>query len=201
MVHPWKAPSFERLLWRACRGYIIVDFREMEDRLEHPETVGTERDGVEGFSSTCFLRGCLISSFSVAAFPGGNGAVDSVPHLLLGGADWTESEEDLRLVGDVLHQVVGFKRSLDFKMSKYYEPDYICINGWTSTLSCEDHDESFGFLFFLASTHRRLPTQRAQLSERRFCGDFRPESKISNQYVSVKKCGFSTVEWFCNMSL
>ncbi|TWW55533.1 T cell immune regulator 1, ATPase H+ transporting V0 subunit a3b [Takifugu flavidus] len=37
-VHPWKVPSFERLLWRACRGYIIVDFREMEDRLEHPET-------------------------------------------------------------------------------------------------------------------------------------------------------------------
>lgn len=133
-----------------------------------------------------FSCGCLINSFSVAAFPGGNGAVDSVPHLLLGGADWTESEEDLRLVGDVLHQVVGFKRSLDFKMSKYYEPDYICINSWTSTLSCEDHDESFGFLFFLASTHRRLPTQRAQLSERRFCGDFRPESKISNQYVSVK---------------
>ncbi|XP_068180981.1 T cell immune regulator 1, ATPase H+ transporting V0 subunit a3b isoform X2 [Antennarius striatus] len=38
VVHPWKVPSFERLLWRACRGYIIVDFREMEERLEHPET-------------------------------------------------------------------------------------------------------------------------------------------------------------------
>ncbi|XP_075889133.1 T cell immune regulator 1, ATPase H+ transporting V0 subunit a3b [Nelusetta ayraudi] len=38
VVHPWKAPSFERLLWRACRGFIIVDFREMEERLEHPET-------------------------------------------------------------------------------------------------------------------------------------------------------------------
>lgn len=84
-----------------------------------------------------------------------------------------------------LHQVVGFKRSLDFKMSKYLEPDYyICINSWT--FSCEDQDESFGFLFFLASTHRRLPTQRAQLSERRFCGDFRAESKISNQYVSMQ---------------
>lgn len=43
VVHPWKVPSFERLLWRACRGYIIVDFREMEDRLEHPDTVGTGR--------------------------------------------------------------------------------------------------------------------------------------------------------------
>uniref|UniRef100_A0A672YQB7 V-type proton ATPase subunit a n=1 Tax=Sphaeramia orbicularis TaxID=375764 RepID=A0A672YQB7_9TELE len=38
VVHPWKVPSFERLLWRACRGYIIVDFREMEERLEHPDT-------------------------------------------------------------------------------------------------------------------------------------------------------------------
>uniref|UniRef100_A0A8D3CC37 V-type proton ATPase subunit a n=1 Tax=Scophthalmus maximus TaxID=52904 RepID=A0A8D3CC37_SCOMX len=43
VVHPWKVPSFERLLWRACRGYIIVDFREMEDRLEHPDTVGNGR--------------------------------------------------------------------------------------------------------------------------------------------------------------
>uniref|UniRef100_A0A665TQU8 V-type proton ATPase subunit a n=1 Tax=Echeneis naucrates TaxID=173247 RepID=A0A665TQU8_ECHNA len=38
VVHPWKVPSFERLLWRACRGYIIVNFTEMEDRLEHPDT-------------------------------------------------------------------------------------------------------------------------------------------------------------------
>uniref|UniRef100_A0A8C6UHY0 V-type proton ATPase subunit a n=1 Tax=Neogobius melanostomus TaxID=47308 RepID=A0A8C6UHY0_9GOBI len=38
VVHPWKVPSFERLLWRACRGFIIVDFREMDDRLEQPDT-------------------------------------------------------------------------------------------------------------------------------------------------------------------
>uniref|UniRef100_A0A674BUW7 V-type proton ATPase subunit a n=1 Tax=Salmo trutta TaxID=8032 RepID=A0A674BUW7_SALTR len=38
VVHPWKVPSFERLLWRACRGYIVVNFREMEEQLEHPET-------------------------------------------------------------------------------------------------------------------------------------------------------------------
>ncbi|XP_071755126.1 V-type proton ATPase 116 kDa subunit a 3 isoform X2 [Centroberyx gerrardi] len=38
VVHPWKVAAFERLLWRACRGYIIVDFREMEERLEIPET-------------------------------------------------------------------------------------------------------------------------------------------------------------------
>ncbi len=39
VVHPWKAPAFERLLWRACRGYIIVDFHEMEEKLEHPDSV------------------------------------------------------------------------------------------------------------------------------------------------------------------
>ncbi|KAB5571047.1 hypothetical protein PHYPO_G00220440 [Pangasianodon hypophthalmus] len=38
VVHPWKVPAFERLLWRACRGYIIVDFREMDEKLEHPES-------------------------------------------------------------------------------------------------------------------------------------------------------------------
>lgn len=39
VVHPWKVPAFERLLWRACRGYIIVDFREMEEKLQHPDSV------------------------------------------------------------------------------------------------------------------------------------------------------------------
>lgn len=38
VVHPWKVPAFERLLWRACRGYIIVDFCDMEERLEHPDS-------------------------------------------------------------------------------------------------------------------------------------------------------------------
>ncbi|KTG45520.1 hypothetical protein cypCar_00026064 [Cyprinus carpio] len=38
VVHPWKVPAFERLLWRACRGYIIVDFHEMEEKLEHPDS-------------------------------------------------------------------------------------------------------------------------------------------------------------------
>lgn len=91
----------------------------MEDRLEHPETVGTGRDGVEGFSTVeCVFLWRCYQLFSVTSFAGGNGAVDSVPHLLLGGADWTESEEDLRLVGEALRQVVGFKCSLDLKMSQ-----------------------------------------------------------------------------------
>lgn len=64
----------------------------MEDRLEHPETVGTGR----GFPTIeCVSLWVCYQLFSVTAFTGGNGAVDSVPHLLLGGADWTESEEDL----------------------------------------------------------------------------------------------------------
>ncbi|XP_018516395.2 V-type proton ATPase 116 kDa subunit a 2-like, partial [Lates calcarifer] len=37
VVHPWKVSAFERLLWRACRGYIIADFQEMEENLELPE--------------------------------------------------------------------------------------------------------------------------------------------------------------------
>lgn len=64
VVHPWKVPSFERLLWRACRGYIIVDFREMEDRLEHPETVGIERDRVDDFKP---LNVCLPPPMGVLA--------------------------------------------------------------------------------------------------------------------------------------
>uniref|UniRef100_A0AAR2IYN3 V-type proton ATPase subunit a n=1 Tax=Pygocentrus nattereri TaxID=42514 RepID=A0AAR2IYN3_PYGNA len=38
VVHPWKVPAFERLLWRACRGYIIVDFWGMEEKLEVADT-------------------------------------------------------------------------------------------------------------------------------------------------------------------
>ncbi|XP_066574738.1 V-type proton ATPase 116 kDa subunit a 3 isoform X2 [Amia ocellicauda] len=38
VVHPLKAAAFERLLWRACRGYIIVNFQEMEEPMEVPET-------------------------------------------------------------------------------------------------------------------------------------------------------------------
>lgn len=55
VVHPWKVPSFERLLWRACRGYIIVDFREMEEQLEHPDTVGTERDTCGSWIGTWYV--------------------------------------------------------------------------------------------------------------------------------------------------
>ncbi|XP_076831642.1 V-type proton ATPase 116 kDa subunit a 3 isoform X2 [Brachyhypopomus gauderio] len=38
VVHPWKAAAFERLLWRACRGFIIADFWEMDEKLEEEDT-------------------------------------------------------------------------------------------------------------------------------------------------------------------
>uniref|UniRef100_A0A8C4E4B3 V-type proton ATPase subunit a n=1 Tax=Dicentrarchus labrax TaxID=13489 RepID=A0A8C4E4B3_DICLA len=47
VVHPWKVPSFERLLWRACRGYIIVDFREMGDRLDSDFHTAVSVEAVE----------------------------------------------------------------------------------------------------------------------------------------------------------
>lgn len=39
-VEPHKAAALERLLWRACRGFLIASFREMERPLEDPVTVG-----------------------------------------------------------------------------------------------------------------------------------------------------------------
>lgn len=81
VVHPWKVPSFERLLWRACRGFIIVDFREMEERLEHPETVGSG----EGWS----LSGLKWkSSIGLCCLPG---VCSQLPFLYLQGemVQWT----------------------------------------------------------------------------------------------------------------
>lgn len=40
-VEPHKAPALERLLWRACRGFLIASFRELEQPLEHPVTVSS----------------------------------------------------------------------------------------------------------------------------------------------------------------
>lgn len=37
-VEPHKAAALERLLWRACRGFLIASFREMEQQLEDPVT-------------------------------------------------------------------------------------------------------------------------------------------------------------------
>jgi len=39
VIHPWRVNAFERLLWRACRGYLVASFVEMPEPLEDPNTV------------------------------------------------------------------------------------------------------------------------------------------------------------------
>lgn len=38
VIHPWRVNAFERLLWRACRGYLVASFVEMPEPLEDPNT-------------------------------------------------------------------------------------------------------------------------------------------------------------------
>lgn len=44
-VEPHKAAALERLLWRACRGFLIASFREAERPLEDPVTVSSDWAG------------------------------------------------------------------------------------------------------------------------------------------------------------
>uniref|UniRef100_A0A670J1I3 V-type proton ATPase subunit a n=1 Tax=Podarcis muralis TaxID=64176 RepID=A0A670J1I3_PODMU len=38
VIHPWRVNVFERLLWRACRGYLVANFTEMPEPMENPAT-------------------------------------------------------------------------------------------------------------------------------------------------------------------
>ncbi|NXG41437.1 VPP3 ATPase, partial [Psilopogon haemacephalus] len=38
VIHPWRVGAFERLLWRACRGYLVASFVEMPEPMEDPTT-------------------------------------------------------------------------------------------------------------------------------------------------------------------
>ncbi|XP_051476757.1 V-type proton ATPase 116 kDa subunit a 3 [Apus apus] len=38
VIHPWRVSPFERLLWRACRGYLVANFVEMPEPMEDPAT-------------------------------------------------------------------------------------------------------------------------------------------------------------------
>ncbi|XP_062972919.1 V-type proton ATPase 116 kDa subunit a 3 isoform X2 [Elgaria multicarinata webbii] len=38
VIHPSRVNSFERLLWRACRGYLVAHFIEMAEPMENPST-------------------------------------------------------------------------------------------------------------------------------------------------------------------
>lgn len=44
-MEPYKAAALERLLWRACRGFLIASFRETEGQLEDPVTVSWQGPG------------------------------------------------------------------------------------------------------------------------------------------------------------
>lgn len=39
VIHPWRVSAFERLLWRACRGYLVASFVEMPEPMEDLSTV------------------------------------------------------------------------------------------------------------------------------------------------------------------
>ncbi|KAK2493614.1 hypothetical protein MC885_013921 [Smutsia gigantea] len=52
-VEPQKAAALERLLWRACRGFLIASFRETEQQLEDPVTVS----GLGALGWGCVLGG------------------------------------------------------------------------------------------------------------------------------------------------
>lgn len=165
VVHPWKVPSFERLLWRACRGYIIVDFREMEDRLEHPDTVRARGKG-EGiaesfcceFHSRCFTT--AVCSFSICRGKWCNGPCSSFP------------SGEIRLDRKSRRSAIGG----DFFSFFYF---------WDSETApcCVLNLNFFGFSLLAASALRHLHTPRALLRERRFSRDFKVELKISNQWV------------------
>ncbi|XP_048339689.1 V-type proton ATPase 116 kDa subunit a 3 isoform X1 [Sphaerodactylus townsendi] len=38
VIHPLRVSSFERLLWRACRGYLVANFTEIPESMEDPAT-------------------------------------------------------------------------------------------------------------------------------------------------------------------
>lgn len=39
LINQGKVEAFERMLWRACKGYTIVTCAELDEPLEDPETV------------------------------------------------------------------------------------------------------------------------------------------------------------------
>lgn len=43
LIQQGKVEAFERMLWRACKGYTIVTYAELDESLEDPETVSAWR--------------------------------------------------------------------------------------------------------------------------------------------------------------
>lgn len=55
-MEPHKAAALERLLWRACHGFLIASFRDAEQQLEGPVTVsgpGAQAGVRAGWSRDC----------------------------------------------------------------------------------------------------------------------------------------------------
>lgn len=78
-----------------------------------------------------FYHSCLLFS----SFAGGNGAMDSVPNFLLGRPDRTESQEDMWLVGKVVHQLDYF-----FIVQPWFKNVWTLCKTNTSLTEC---DKSF----------------------------------------------------------
>lgn len=66
VIHPWRVSAFERLLWRACRGYLVASFVEMPEPMEDPATVsgalgwGLTRKGGGGTGTAGADVGCAV---------------------------------------------------------------------------------------------------------------------------------------------
>lgn len=43
LIQQGKVEAFERMLWRACKGYTIVTYAELDQSLEDPETVSASQ--------------------------------------------------------------------------------------------------------------------------------------------------------------
>lgn len=78
VIHPWRVSAFERLLWRACRGYLVASFVEMPEPMEDPSTVSGALGG-EGAGGEVGPgpRWTVLS-------PGREHHLGHLPHLLLG---------------------------------------------------------------------------------------------------------------------
>lgn len=44
LVHRAKVEAFEKMLWRACKGYTILTYAELDECLEDPDTVSKHRN-------------------------------------------------------------------------------------------------------------------------------------------------------------
>lgn len=93
VIHPWRVTAFERLLWRACRGYLVASFVEMPEPMEDPASVRQHPGG--GWHS-CGGRDTRVTRTVLS--PGREHHLGHLPHLLLGRADRAEDPQDLGLV-------------------------------------------------------------------------------------------------------